>query len=323
MGRGLNTQLSIVAESTFGTYAAPSRHYEIDSESLGREKTILQSNSLRASGRYPKRRGIESARGASGDITMEIAKTNMGLWWAHALGGTPVVAQQGATIAYKQTHKFGTLNGKSLTIQKAIEESAGDFKAFSYLGSKILTMTVRCAVDSIATVTFGIDARDEVDNQAQVAASYPAREVYSFMDAAVKVEGAAVGAVTSAEFTITNNLKTDSYYLGSNGLKAEQKDNDFPLIEGTLGVEFEDKTVFYDRFRDDSSAELIIELVGNNIASTYDETLRFTFSDIRFTGETPKAEGPGVIETNVGFEGNYNGTEEPLILEYISTDTAA
>lgn len=322
MGRGLNTRLAAAAEGTWGTYQTPSRHYEINSETLEAEYGVVRSDSLRASGRYPRQRGKRSMIGAGGGIEMELATSNMGLWWANTLGGTPVVAQQGATAAYKQTHKFGSLNGKSLTIQKGIEESAGDYKPFSYIGSKILSMNVKVSVEGLAVVTFTIDAKEEVDSEAIVAASYPVRNVYSFMDAAVKVDGAAVGAVTDADFTITNNLKTDSRYLGSDGRKAQQTDDDFPSMEGTLGVEFEDKTVFYDRFADDASAELIIELVGEVIEAPYSETFRVTFSDIRFTGETPKASGPGVIQTSVPFEGSYNGTDEPLILEYISTDTA-
>lgn len=322
MGRGLNTVFGIRQEAAYGTYLAPNRFFEINSESLRREQAVLQSNSLRAVGRYPRQRGAVSTRGAAGDVTMELATTGMGLIWANLLGGTPTVAQQGGTIAYLQTHTLGELSSKSLTLQKQIEESVGDFKAFSYPGSKILSATFRAAVDEISQVVLSFDCRDEVDSESAVSASYGTRKVFTFKHGTVKVDGSAVGNVTSAEATITNNLKTDSYYLGSDGRKGEQKDDDFPDMGGTLTAEFEDKTVFYDRFKNDTSADLILQWEGDTIASTYKELLRLTFTDVRFTGETPTAEGPGVIATDIPWTAHYDGSAQPVTIEYMSTDTA-
>lgn len=264
-----------------------------------------------------------SARMGSGDIVMEVANKGFGRWFKHLLGGTATIAQQAATAAYLQTHTLGTLAGKSMTVQKGIEEADGTVKPFTFHGCKILSGVFSITVDQILQLTVSLDAEDVDTSTGLASASYASGlKQFHFKQGTLKVAGSSVASVLSAEVGITNNLKTDRFYLGSAGLKKEPQDNDFPEIAGTLSAEFIDQTVFYDRFVSDASVALVLEFVGDNIASTYDELVRITVPEIRFEGETPKVGGPDVVVMDVPWSGHYDGTNAGVKVEYMSTDTA-
>lgn len=323
MGRGLNTQFGTAEETTYGTPVTVDRFHPILSESLERAQTTLQSQGLRAGARNPRRRGIVSARMGNGDVSLEVATKGFGRFFKHLLGGTPTIAQQAATTAYLQTHQMGTLAGKSLTLQKGIEEADGVVKPFTFHGCKLLSGTFGIGVDQILNLTLTTDAEDVDTTTALATASYDASPKYlQFMQGTLKVAGSSVASVLGAEVTVNNSLKTDRFYLGSAGLKAEPQDNDFPEIVGSLNAEFVSQAAFYDRFVSDAAVSLILEFEGDTIASTYKELLRITVPEIRFEGETPKVGGPDVVVMDVPWTGHYDGTNAGVKIEYMSTDTA-
>src|SRR5690349_17058393 len=80
-------------ESTFKTYAAPTRFLEFTDESLAWEKNVKQGQGLRVGSRVARtsRRVIPTADGA-GDITFEAESKGLGLIWRALLGvGTSTV----------------------------------------------------------------------------------------------------------------------------------------------------------------------------------------------------------------------------------------
>lgn len=322
---GLNTIIGTGVESTYGTPVAVDRFYEFTSESIGRNNNILQSNGIRAGARN-LRRGAKrslSTHDASGSIEMEVATKGFSRWFQHILGSTPTVVQQGATPAYLHTHALASTQGKSLTILKSLRQGdSTEVETFRYHGCKITSAEFSISAGEILTLSIDVDAEDEDTVTAMPTATFLDAPVFHFKQGVLKVDGSSVAAVTSASVSVENPMQTDRYYLGSAGLKAEPRENDFPAVSGSLSAEFLSPTVFYDRFVADSAAALILEFEGATISGAYKETLRITVPEVHFTGETPKVGGPDIVALDVPYEAAAVGSTAGTTIEYISTDTA-
>ena len=336
---GILSTLGVAAESTYGTYVAPTRWLEFTSESLEKRKTILQGLGLRGGGLFPRAsRRVVPLNDAGGSVEMDFATRGMGLVLSHMLGSTPTITQQGATAAYKQIHTPGAngTNGKSLTIQKAVPQVDGTKKPFTYLGSKLPGWTLAVDVGGILTLSLEIDARQESTSQGLVAASYTVSEVLHFAQGTLKLGGTAatasgavsitggttVAEVTAATITGSNPMKTDRNYLGSAGLKAEPVVNGYFDYGGTLAAEFVNQATIYDLFAADTSTSLQLTFVGSQIATGYNATLDVVIPVVKFDGESPKVGGPDVVGISAPFKILDDGTNAPIQFSYTSLDTA-
>lgn len=324
MSSGLQTQFGLKAETTYGTPVVVDRFYEILNESLERRNQTITSNGLRNAARNLRRgsRRVLTASDGGGDVNFEVATTGFGVLFNHMLGGTSTIAQQGATPAWLQTHTLGDLEGKSLTLQKGVSQTDGTVKPFTFHGCKVLGWEFSISVDQILQLRCTFDAEDVDTSTGLATASYPTSNLFHFKQGTLSVEGSSVAQVTDASVNGTNNLKVDRFYLGSNGLKKEPLDNDYPEVGGSLTAEFVDLTTFHDRFAADSAAELELEFVGAVIDGAESETLTITVPEVRFEGETPKVSGPEVNVQNIPFVGLFDGTNAGTTIEYKSTDTA-
>jgi hypothetical protein len=313
---GSNSCLATGVESVFGTPVAMTRWFEFLSENLERRNNIITSNGIRcAAGRNLRRgsRRVISSRDGGGSITMEVATTGFGRWFEHLLGGTPGIV--GGAPPYTHTYALGNLAGKSLTIQKVLRDTAStEIEAFNFHGCKILSGEFSISVDQILQLAVEIDAEDVDTSTAGAAASYTNPTLFNFQGGTLNVAGAPVASVTDASIKITNNLKTDRYYLGSAGLKAEPIDNDFPTVDGSLSAEFISSATFYDRFAADSAA--LLSLVFTSGTSS----LTISVPEVRFTGGTPTVGGPDVVVADVPFEGQYDGTNAGITITYVTAD---
>jgi hypothetical protein len=291
------------------------RWFEVLSESLERRNNIITSNGIRCGGARNLRRGsrrVVSSRDGGGDITMEVATTGFGRWFKHLLGGTPVITG-GPT--YNHVYPLGDLAGKSLCVQKVLRDSAStEIEAFNFHGCKILSGEFSISVDQILQLAVSIDAEDVDTTTAGAAASYTNPVLFNFMGGTLNVGGSPVASVTDASVKVTNNLKTDRYYLGSAGLKAEPIDNEWPTVEGSLSAEFISSATFYDRFAADSAAALSLVFVAGT------STLTIAVPEVRFTGGTPTVGGPDVVVADVPFEGQYDGTNAGITITYVTPD---
>lgn len=315
---GSNTCLATSEETTFGTpVLPPTRWYEFLSENLERRNNIITSNGIRCGSSRNLRRGsrrVISSHDAGGSITMEVATTGFSRWFKHLLGGTPVVTGAGP---YTHTHALGDLTGKSLTIQKVLRDTAStEIEAFNFHGCKILSGEFSISVDQILQLAVEIDAEDVDTTTAGAAASYTNPVLFNFQGGVLNVGGSPVAQVTDASIKITNNLKTDRYYLGSAGLKAEPIDNDFPTVEGSLSAEFISSATFYDRFAADSAAALSLVFTSGT------SSLTISVPEVRFTGGTPTVGGPDVVVADVPFEGQYDGSAAGVSIVYVTGDAA-
>ena len=277
---GLAAQIGVAAESTYGTYVAPTRFPEYNKADLKKKKNVVQGGGL-AAGQIAQlgSRRVVTSESVEGGFELEVANKGMGLLLAHLLGSSATPVQQGATAAYLQAHTVGDNIGKSLTIQHGVPDLTGTVRPFTFKGCKLSGAEFSCKVGEPLTMSLDVDGRQASEVETLVAASL-ATGVAPFHWAQMSVKlgafgaEAAVSGVKGFSVKFDRGMASERFYAGAGGLKAEPVMNDWLKVSGSLDVDLVNKADFADRFAADSATSLVIEFVGPLIASTYYQTFR-------------------------------------------------
>lgn len=325
IGSGLGAQMGISAESTYGTYVAPTKFIEFTKESLVLKKTTAQSAGIAAGRLLPlSSRRVLTRREVSGSIDLEVTNKSMGLLLQALMGTSVTPVQQVATAAYLQTHLLADTAGKSLTIQKGVPLTTGTVTDKSFLGCKITSGEFSCEVGGMLTGSFEFDGKDCDEAQTLAAASYANMSPFHFGQMAVKTGSfgteTALDGIRKVSCKVERPQETERFYAGQSGLKKEPISNDQVKITGNLESDYV-ATTLDDLHTSDAATSLVWEFVGPLIASTYYETFRIVLPAIRLDEGPPVVDGFGVVKPTFNFTGLYDGTNQPKI-EYMSTDTA-
>lgn len=331
IGSGLGSQFGIAAQGAYATYQAPTRFYEVGKSSVKKTKNPASWAGL-AAGRLGKRADGRVVTTTAGTVSVEdLAVTNkdMGLLLSQIFGGAPAPVAQSAPTALLQTHPLIDNLGRIFTAQQGNPLTGGVVVPQSGIGSKIMTAEFACGVDDLLTVNLTGDARQVVEAQALVAASFPVgRKPFHFGQMGVKIGATAAGAavaggVRKVTCKVDRKLKTDMYYANAAGLKDEPVTNEMVEVSGTISVDYKVAADFADRYRDDSQLALVWEFVGANIATTFFDTFRLTLPAIFLNTDPPSADGPDVITTDFDYEAYVDIAQASYMVqgEYLSTDT--
>ncbi|MEH0578996.1 phage tail tube protein [Streptomyces sp. B21-108] len=324
IGSGLGAQLGIAAESSYGTFIAPTRFSEFTKQSLALKKTTAQSAGIAAGRLLPlSSRRVVTRQEAVGSVDMEVANKGMGLWIQSLMGTTVTPVQQGVTTAYLQTHTLATVAGKSLTIQMGVPLTTGTVTDKSFVGCRLTSGEFACGVGEMLTASFEIDAKNCDETQTLAAASYSNMSPFHFGQMAVKsgTFGAetALDGIRKMSCKIERPQDVERFYAGQAGLKKEPIENDQVKISGTIETDYV-ATTLDDLHTSDGATSLVWEFIGPNIASTYFETFRITLPAVKLDEGPPTVDGFGVVKPTFNYTGLYDGTNLPKI-EIISTDT--
>lgn len=327
IGSGLGASVGVAAESTYGTYAAPTRFIEALSFNVKRVQNAAAQSGI-AAGRPAAADEVVTTTAATGQIKGQVLRKGWGLLLAQLMGSSAAPVQQGATAAYLQTHTLGDNFGKSLTLQAGLPNVAGTVLPQTATGCKITQAEFSCAVDGILEATFDFDGKTWTDATSLAAPSYTAANApFHFGEMSVKVGAvgseASVQGVRSVSLTISRPQDVGRFYAGNSGTKSEPVWNEFAAVSGTLEVDLVNKADFIDRFTGHTSTSLVLEWVGSTaIATTYFPTLRFTMPKVYFSGDLPEVGGPDVLKASIPFMAFYDPTNGLVSANYISTDTA-
>ncbi|MEW2442786.1 phage tail tube protein [Micromonospora marina] len=326
VGSGLGHSFGMVAETTYGTYVAPTRFLE-GTFKPQKVKNTVQLGGM-AGGRLvqPGARRYVTSKGATATLNSGVYSKGMGLLLNGLLGGTVAPVQQAATPAYLQTHALADPFGKFYTMQAAVPDLGGTARPYTMLGAQVTSAEFSCEVNGGLTAAWSMVGRDLSESQTLAAPSYPTVNEFHFGQATLKAGtyGAetAVDGVTTVSVSIERARHAGGPYMGNQGLRSQGVVNDWANISGTIGADFLDKTTFADRFAADTPVSLVWEFVGPLIASTYYETFRIRLPQVFFNGDTPTVDGPAEVKGSFPFVAQFDGTNPPVTVEYISTDTA-
>ncbi|MFD9225380.1 phage tail tube protein [Streptomyces sp. NPDC060064] len=323
IGSGLGAQLGIAAESTYGTYVAPTKFPEFSKESLVLKKTTAQSAGIAAGRLMPlSTRRVLTQKEVAGGIDLEVPNKSFGLILQALMGTTVTPVQQAATAAYLQTHTLADNFGKSLTIQKGVPLTSGTVTRKNFLGCKVISAEFSCEVGGMLTCSLEIDGKDCEETSVLAAASYPTMSPFHFGQMALKTGtfGAetALDGVRKVSVKIERPAAVDRFYANQSALKKEPILNDLTKITGSLEMDYVATTVD-DLHTTDGATSLVWEFVGPNIASTYFETFRIKLPAIKIDDAPPTVEGFDVVRPKFSFTALYDGTNLTAI-EYMATD---
>ena len=325
IGSGLGAQLGISAETTYGTFVAPTKFIEFTKEGLALKKTTAQSAGI-AAGRLMalSSRRVVTRREVSGSVDIEVTNKGMGLLLQTLMGTTVTPVQQGAGPAYLQTHTLADTAGKSLTIQKGVPLTTGTVTDKTFIGCKITSGEFACETGGMLTASFEFDGKDCDEAQTLAAASYPSMSPFHFGQMAIKTgtygTETALDGVRKVSVKVERPQEVERFYAGQSGLKKEPISNDQVKITGSLETDYVG-TALDDLHTSDAATSLVWEFTGANIATTYYETFRVTLPAVKLDEGPPVVDGFGVIKPTFNFTALYDGTN-PVKIEYISTDIA-
>lgn len=325
---GLGGSFGASKETVYGTSVAPAKFLETLSMAFARKPTFIQGGGLSA-GRFvhPSSRNAIATTQSEATVQMEIPSKGFGFLLENLLGTTGTSVQQGASAAYLQTFTLGDNLGKSLTTQFGVPQTDGTLKSYTLLGSKITSMELSCGVGEVATANISFDAQDTSEAIAYATPSYSTGvHVRTFMEMNVKTgtygSETAVDGIRKVTLKIDRPMKTDRFYANGGGKKSEPIVNDWHSITGTVETDFTpgSKTAFADLVVGTATTSFVWEFVGPIIASTYKETFRVTMSATAFQQGDPNVTGPDVVNPTYNFVVMDDQTNNPVKIEYITTD---
>lgn len=322
---GLGAQLGIATEDTYGTYKAPATFLPFTSESLALQKAYIRSQGLRG-GRLVQYKPLHLAttRTVSGDTTLEFFNQGMGKLLNQLHGETVAPAQIEATTAYKQTHNIGLSSpfGKSATIQVGRPDTGGTVRPFSYLGCKIVSAKLAVETGGVTNLSLTVDGQDEVTTEALGSATYDTDALpFTFQQIEVKVAGVKSTNVRQITFNIEVPQSTERYHLGNSGKKDQLIANELVAITADATLEFSN-LADHNRFKEEELVKLEAIATGAVIAGANKFKAALTAPAAKQVSSGPTVQGPDIITTDVSFECLDNGSEAPLAIELVSTDSA-
>ncbi|WP_406056225.1 phage tail tube protein [Streptomyces sp. NBC_01077] len=323
IGSGLGAQIGIAAESSYGTYVAPTTFPEFTKEGLVAQKTTAQSSGI-AAGRLMalSSRRVVTQRSAAGSIEMEVANKGMGLLLQALMGTTVTPVQQGATAAYLQTHTLADTWGKSLTIQKGVPLTTGVVTDKTFVGCKVISAEFSCEVGGMLTASFEFDGKDCDETKTLAVASYVPMSPFHFGQMGLKTGAfgaeTALDGVRKVTVKLERGQAVDRYYANQSALKAEPISNDLVKVSGSLEMDYVATTVD-DLHTTDGATSLVWEFLGPIIAATHAETFRVRLPVIKVDDAPPTVDGYQVVRPSFNFTGLFDGTN-PVAIDYMSTD---
>ncbi|WP_374457712.1 phage tail tube protein [Nocardioides sp.] len=315
------------AESTYGTYVAPTRWFPASNFNVQKGQNVVEASGV-AAGRSAPVDDVVTTSWATGGAQFDVLRKGFGLILAQFLGSSATPVQQGATAAYLQTHALGDNFGKSLTMQGGLPNAAGTVNPMTATGSKITKLELSCQLDGLVQATIEIDGKTYTEAQALAAPSYlTSNPPFHFGEMTVKLgtfgAEAAVQGVRGVTISMTRPQATDRFYGGNSGSKSEPIWNDFIDVSGSFDVDFVTKADFHDRWTGNTATSAVVEWVGPTaIASTFFPTLRITCPKVKFGSGIGEVGGPDVIKGSIPFKAKLDETNGVVSAAYMSTDTA-
>lgn len=320
IGSGIAAQVGIKAESAYGTPVTVDRFYEFNSEGFKTDVAKVYSRGLRNSRVQRADRVKTYIRGADGPLEMDILNKSFGLWFQHMLGQN-TVSGAGANKSHTCIMDALALQGKFLTVQAGRPDSGGTIRAFTYEGAKVKTWEIKCVLDEVAKLMVELDYENVLVSTGLASASYVAtQEPLIFSEGLLTIGGVTIAVVKSVSVKGDNNLKTDRRGLGN--VKKEPLANGPATLEISVDAEFDDRTQ-YDALVAGTQAQLVLSFNTTTLVGGVPFSLTITIPAVEFVSADANVSGPEVLAENLTLMGLDDGTNPPITLLYVTSDTVA
>lgn len=237
-----DAHFGVADEATYGTAVAATKFFEFTDESIEGKYERIDSEAIRAGARALRAdRFAPNAKGAEGDVKMEVLSGGFEFWLKHMLGGVVSGTPTGGFTTYTAT--LGDLNGKSFTAQVGRVDNTGTKIPFTYQGGKVKEWEITNAVDELLKLSVSCDFAKETIGAstgayALATPTYVANtKLFSFGGGTVTVGGSAF-EINDFSLKASNGLKEDRYFIRSNGQKSEPLESDLRKYEWSVKGEF-------------------------------------------------------------------------------------
>ncbi|MEU9059012.1 phage tail tube protein [Streptomyces sp. NPDC048430] len=237
-----DSYFGVADETTYGTAVAAAKFFEFTDEGIEGKYERIDSEAIRAGTRVLRSdRFAPNAKGAEGDVKMEVLSGGFEFWLKHMLGGVTSSAPTGGFTTH--TAILGDLNGKSFTAQVGRVDNTGTKIPFTYQGGKAKEWEITNAVDELLKLSVTCDFAKETIGAgtgayALATPTYVANtKLFSFGGGTVTVGGSAF-EINDFSLKASNGLKDDRYFIRSNGMKSEPLESDLRKYEWSVKGEF-------------------------------------------------------------------------------------
>lgn len=318
---GLDAQLGLAEEVTYGTFVASARFLPFTSDGLKLDPGRNESKSLRSGQRVQRTdQWIQGRKDPKGPLEFELGNKGMGVLFKHGLGTVTTTADG---TGWKHSCKIGDLFGKGLSVQMGRPDVSGTVQPFSYSGVKIAGFEITQALsgDGFPMLKLDTVAQDEATATALASATAPSEtELFHWSGLTVLVNSGAYNLLGNASVKVVTPMKTDRYAAGTR-LRKEPIENKRRVITGTLVGELESLTN-YARITAGTVVPVVLTWVT---VSTYDTAKPFkivvTLPNCRFDSDTPTV-GDDVVGQTLNFEALDDGSAQPITIDYYTSDAA-
>ena len=342
---GVASQLGFKAETTYGTQVVVAKFIERDEFSLGLEQDWAVGEGVYSGGQYVRLdRTVQTTRHCSGNLVADVIGKNWGTLVKHMLGSSVSSPTVISGSAYKQVHQVGSTDGMSLTVQKGVPQvSDGTVKPFTYVGTKVAGFELSCEQGQFLKASLDLVAKDELTlttgtaSNALAVASYPTlQEGFTWNQAFVKIGGTA--STASGEVSIsggsavasivkgfslkhTNNMNDEGY--GTSATWAREPKAKRAQTVVTLDTEFGTQAELYDVFRAGTVTPLEITFTGSLIGGSNYFLFSIICAGTKLRQAPVEQDSDDLADHSVDLEVGYDGTNSPLQVKLVSTDSAA
>jgi hypothetical protein len=178
-------------------------------------------------------------------------------------------------------------------------------------------------LDKWLAASFELDGEDMTTSQSLASFTLPAsQELYHWGQAAYTVGGSATDVIGFSMKVESPHAVERYFQAASPTLKREPILNGPRMIEGELELEFGGLTE-YNRYLNGTLAAVIATWTGALIEGALNFKLTVTLNDVRFEKPSgPNVQGPDLVTFTAPFKALYDGTDQPLHIQYRTTDTA-
>jgi hypothetical protein len=335
---GIFSTLGIAAESTWGTYAAPTAFVTYNSNTLMSKKTPLQGQALHG-GIYnlASRRSI-GKWSAGGGVDFDLYDRGMGLWFKQMLGAGTSALKSPSTTVYHQIFTPADTTGESFTLQVGTPSTNNTtIVPANFLGSKITDWTISIKAGELAGFNVTLDSSKMETTDSYVSPSYTLGNIFVAAECSLLFGGT---ASTSSGFTSisggtavpltrsvtikgTNAVDTARYVLGSD-YKVEQIINGFRVVSIEAELDFNGLSQCWNLYQPDTQFAVQFNFLG----TTELDTPNSLFGEVNmvmpacfFDEDSFPVPGPQVVSEKVKINVLDDGTNNPMQIDTLTLDS--